>query len=629
MNLDSARAVSARFALDWFAGATAVIDVAANSDKDKQGQYTFRYGSPFRTTMRPPAQEVVGSDPEFDAIEEDLRRVAGSASQGARGAAAAPGAAPSDEALQGLVTIGKLLMGYVLPEYMREDLSGQDLFVEIGTDESLVPVPWELLRCGDEFVSLRHSIGRYVNMSRTPPQAKSRRPPRGELGELRVLLIAVPRPDPIEGVAFDHLPAAEAEGKAVMEVLAELGVRTDYVADNDATVAKVQRLLVDNSYHIIHFTGHASFKPNNPRASALILQNGAITANMLSSAYANQTDCVLSFINACETTRAGAVDPVAPPANDLGIDWDREYDIFGLARSFLDSGGYLLGSRWLLPDQPAETFAKSFYTSLLGDGVPVGTAIRNARRACFALDEADVSWASYIYYGDPRVYFRRLVEPGSGAGGAAVVAAGGTAVNGGSQSPGNGATPPGAAAGSSVEVAPGIAAAETVPEPARPAIDIELFRPYAERYETIRETMSPGPERTAEMTQVVFDLSGVIGTTDMSSVLDALLAGSPGQRIVGLTALQLQPDPAYLPQVMDAIENVRTPFEQYQALSVAYEMVARLNFDDNRKLEKLLRQMLGKEEFFGTDRAVIAQSILTMFNQSSLADSAVGNPPMP
>jgi hypothetical protein len=53
-------------------------------------------------------------------------------------------------------------------------------------------------------------------------------------------------------------------------------------------------------------------------------------------------------------------------------------------------------------------FATKFYKSLIFDREPIGAAVMLARRECKKkTPTSDLGWASYIYYGDPRVAFRR------------------------------------------------------------------------------------------------------------------------------------------------------------------------------------------------------------------------------
>ena len=65
-----------------------------------------------------------------------------------------------------------------------------------------------------------------------------------------------------------------------------------------------------------------------------------------------------------------------------------------------------VGSVWPVYDGPAAAFAVSFYKAVL-DGYPLGEAMRRARK--ISLDErpGQVTWATFVLYGDPRY---RLVD---------------------------------------------------------------------------------------------------------------------------------------------------------------------------------------------------------------------------
>src|SRR5262249_1443383 len=122
----------------------------------------------------------------------------------------------------------------------------------------------------------------------------------------------------------------------------------------------------------------------------------------LSSAFKRRRP-TLCFINGCETARSG--EGAAVTASEDLTDLQRSYSFYGLARPFLEAGAYLVGSRWRLDDDAAAQFAKTFYRSLLGQGQPVGKAITQARRVVYETHRDSFAWASYVFYGDPRVQF--------------------------------------------------------------------------------------------------------------------------------------------------------------------------------------------------------------------------------
>jgi len=148
-------------------------------------------------------------------------------------------------------------------------------------------------------------------------------------------------------------------------------------------------------YHIVHFNGHAYFDNEQPSNSSLVLFDEDMAAGEIFNFFGKRPP-VLSFMNGCET----AATPAGGQKN--------RYDIFSLARAFLDTGSYLIGNRWRVGDEAATAFAETFYSKLI-EGQPLGKVIRDARIACRKkMPDYDFSWASYIFYGDPRLCFRRL-----------------------------------------------------------------------------------------------------------------------------------------------------------------------------------------------------------------------------
>ena len=567
--------------------------------------------------MRAPAGEIdVGYGP-LKTLADELPAIAGIGIS--RGGAAAGQDIEPAKSLQGLTEVGIRLATYVLPQFVSTDLGRRpDLFVEIGTDERLVPLPWELMHDGEEFYCLRHFMGRFVNLSSAIQSFGNGTGlgPAQDLGELRALVVTVPRPKPLDGMVFPALPGAEAEGTSVVDTMADLGITVDVLPGREATRAGFQgKLLGGKSYHIIHFVGHALFRPDNPRDSALILDDGAITTGELTALFRKQQGCVLCFVNACETTSPPEQD--AADGDDAGVlDWDRQYDIFGLARSFLESGAYLLGSRWLLPDQPAALFAKTFYTHLLELGEPIGKAITEGRRKVRKEHPDDISWASYIDYGDPRVCFKPLTAEATTVVSEPVTEEPKAAA----------AVPPITGNGAAPE-------ADAPPTPGGlPQADMEELRKLGRAYEDIRSSMSPGPARTAKMTRIVHEVVTRASRLDVSAAIGPLLAGTDGDRIVGLALLQYAPDPQHLPAVIEAIEKSRSAFEQYQALSVAINMAPRLTHEQADLLRPVLRGKLGQSDFFGTDRAVLAREVLVILGDAGAPASnstPAGNPPPP
>jgi CHAT domain-containing protein len=276
---------------------------------------------------------------------------------------------------------------------VRRTLATGEGFLEIVVDESLLEYPWELMSDGDSFLCLRHWVGRFVNA-----KAADALPTIGATnwnalapGPLQVLLISVADPAARGGRKPERLHEAETETRAITDALTGAGVVLKTLQGPQATLAEVQRAF-RGGYHIIHFNGHAEFNPDRPRESGLVLYDQNMKPGQIAP-FLKASPPVLFFVNACESAATGTA--------------VRGQHAFGLARAFLSTGAYLLGTRWRVEDVKAAKFAESFYKSLLAEK-SIGESVRDARLACKDdADPGDFSWASYVYYGDPRVGFRK------------------------------------------------------------------------------------------------------------------------------------------------------------------------------------------------------------------------------
>jgi CHAT domain-containing protein len=370
-----------RFSLDWYAGPSAEIEVFASHDS-ASGAYQLRYTPPFRQALRPPLVPVTIEADRLNSINQQIEQVA------------APGIAP--EKLQ---LLGDQLLTQLLPTQNRVelDLRLTDLFLELGLDGSLQAYPWELVHDGSGFLCLKHPIGRFVsNVELGPGRARETTRVGGEPMPLSVLLIAVPKPRPrtVGGkkVEYPELPEVETEAKAVLEALTSLSEEgVEYLPNDEATYDGVYKRLRKGSYHIVHYCGHA-YVEAEARRSGLVLVDGDLSADEFGKLL-GKSPPVCCFINACDTARAG-----------IGA---HSFATFGLARAVLESGAYLIGTRWKVADLPAAHFAREFYAALLDESQPLGLAVRNARLTCLERFPNDPAWASYVLYGDPRLFFRK------------------------------------------------------------------------------------------------------------------------------------------------------------------------------------------------------------------------------
>jgi CHAT domain-containing protein len=393
--------------VDWCAGAGAQLEVFSPRPSTATSDYSLKYTPPFRSTIRPPIQELSLGAGELIPINRNLDTIV----QTARGKTTpAPVAAVGHEG--SVKVVGGQLFSLIVPSYVELDLREPNLFLEIGVDEALLQYPWELLHDGDNFLCLKHYVGRFVNSNSAQVAPNTRNPLatlKGAVEKVSVLLISVPSPlnrdtsrDANLPPEYKPLDGAREETIEIGNLLAGIScVEVTPLKGPEATYDNVFQALKEKSYHIIHYNGHAYFDDQNPKMSSLVLFDQDMTTGHISK-LVGKNPPVLCFVNACETAMVGKQE--AKP------NWNNQYNILGLAQSFLSTGAYLLGSRWRLSDPDARKFATGFYTSLLKELNPLGRAVLEARNACKAAAPDSFAWASYVFYGDPRVYFRKLSQ---------------------------------------------------------------------------------------------------------------------------------------------------------------------------------------------------------------------------
>ena len=208
----------------------------------------------------------------------------------------------------------------------------------------------------------------------------------------------------------------------------------------------------------------------------------------------------------------------------------------------------------------------------------------------------DFSWASYVYYGDPRMCLSRRDGDGDGV-------------------------PPEPEA----EEATGDLATALAPAAAAAATDVQhqASSDLAREYENVRASMPFGFERTRKMSDIVTRARALARGGDCSTVIETCAAGGDGDRVIGLGLIQAQPDAAHLPHVLQSIAAPRSAFEQYHALVAAKALAPLLDAAGKETLQKALTEQTSDPSFYGTDRHLLASDILTRLRDES---SVSGNP---
>jgi hypothetical protein len=408
----------------WGAGARAQLEIFQNSHDGNVFSHQSKHALPWGTTIRPPVELFAIStdlprsmkdiDQKLKAVDNALRAVEKARAdyeKDKRNQADKEVTARAEAVLKtairsartSLSALGNSLYRKMLPSAEGSaDYMWENVFLDIGIDEDLLKYPWELMfnPDGGDFLCMNNYTGRFVNTKRgikAPFQVRGKSLTQKD--KLRVLLISVPRSE-IQGYT-DRLEHVDTEtsniedafkrafGKDWQAHLKILGKNEDAdweSVNNELAQAQEQKKV----YHIIHFCGHAS------NDAGLILYNKPFGIGDIENF--GMAKPILCVINACNSAAANAT------GND-------RFDHRGLAKPFLETGAYFLGSRLKVGDRAAAKFAADFYDRLIVESRSIGEAVSFARKSCRGPKEdpsANFEWTSYVYYGDPRLRFPRV-----------------------------------------------------------------------------------------------------------------------------------------------------------------------------------------------------------------------------
>lgn len=133
----------------------------------------------------------------------------------------------------------------------------------------------------------------------------------------------------------------------------------------------------------------------------------------------------------------------------------------------------------------------------------------------------------------------------------------------------------------------------------------EELNNFAREYEQIRRDMRSGSARTIRMSALVSRIMAVAKQAKFTpeEVKENFEGGKPGDRIVALSITRALPEPRNFEIVAEGIAKSKTPFEQYQALRAAEEMLPLLNAEQRLQLEKILTHQRSGLEGAHIDRS--------------------------
>jgi class 3 adenylate cyclase/CHAT domain-containing protein/tetratricopeptide (TPR) repeat protein len=280
----------------------------------------------------------------------------------------------SKQNLDDLSGLGRLLAEQLLPGHARARLA-QSMAPELvlTLDDQLPGVPWELLHDGREFLGLRFGVGRVVGSAKQLAASKA----RDGKGPLKIAVMADPQ---------GTLSEAHREGT---QLGTYLGDRPEYQAVvNDRKVMRAEFIAQFGTSDIVHVAGEARYGE-----TGFALGDGTITATDLARLPSNATVPRLVFFTAAE-----AATPGRNPHD--------EKTVFGLATAVVTAGvKHFIGSRRPSDGSAGFQFAHEFYRGLAA-GHSIGIALREARReAARKYGKTELTWTSYVLYGDPTVRY--------------------------------------------------------------------------------------------------------------------------------------------------------------------------------------------------------------------------------
>ena len=186
-----------------------------------------------------------------------------------------------------------------------------------------------------------------------------------------------------------------AAGREVQRIKDALKDRVEVIdlQPEKITGKTLNRILLDGDYDVIHYTGHAAFDEDNPDLSGLLLWNKEVFfAQKMRRLLEGRP---LVFVNACESGR------IANEENPQQLKRALQRPAEGILSSFIYGGAAsCIGSVWPVYDNSAAEFAIAFYRRVL-EGFMVGEALRQARLESKKEFRDQITWASFVLYGDP------------------------------------------------------------------------------------------------------------------------------------------------------------------------------------------------------------------------------------
>ncbi len=355
-----------------------------------------RTDSVYRFRLEPPVGTVSGpleSSVELTTEQQErLRRALQSASQYMQ-SSDSKGQARRSGSSDALVSLGRFLFDTLLSPVIQESLRQLDAPLLLNTNTP--DIPWELLYdskpAPGHFLCQHMSIGRQANSQsnqtqrlfqaeRLSPETslhKSRKPGRREAQGLTVLFLVNPT---------SECPIAEEEVATLCTTLPE-AISRIILYRQQANQLEMRIRFNADMPHVLHYAGPIPAATSTGEPALALAGHTRLDTNAATQFFSSLPKRPLVVLSYYDGSQVGALPP---------------YEIEALAASNLMAAGAsaVLAMRWPVNAQRAREFTVLFYQET-ADGVSLGEALRRARSTMAQRHPGDLSWLSYMLYGDP------------------------------------------------------------------------------------------------------------------------------------------------------------------------------------------------------------------------------------
>src|SRR5437764_1748056 len=290
------------------------------------------------------------------------------------------------------LNLGRFLFDTLLPPPIQEALRHLDtpLIFNTNTPE----IPWELLFEGSaksgRFLSQHLSMGRQVASGRdgpprlTMPDRSTRKVGRRETQGLTVLFLVNPTGD---------RPVAEEEVATLCTTLPE-SISRMILYRQQANQLEVRMRMSADLPQVLHYTGPY---PTTTAGEPILVLGGSsrLDASTLEQIFQPLPRRPLVFLSYHDDERQ------VRNGSSISSQQEREESMERMVGNLMAEGaGAVLTTRWPANTHRTREFAILFYQEV-ADGVSLGEAMRRARSSMVQHRPEDMSWMTYVLYGDP------------------------------------------------------------------------------------------------------------------------------------------------------------------------------------------------------------------------------------